>query len=884
MTTTSSSKTHSNLPYAAEYAKSGRASCKGCKDPIAMGSLRMSARQPSRFFDGLQDNWFHFDCFWNRIKKGDVNEASIRGIDLLKWDDQEKIRRKIADNEAGIGVRPEGASVAPTVKVEYARSNRGKCTQCKATIDKDCVKLGIKSSWYHVDCFKNAQPSTVAGAESISGFMDMDESDKKTLLKKFGSETEKKRKTEAKVEATEAKKAKLDDPAAVKLKKQLKTQADTLWKMREALSKCLSKNEMQQLLQSNKQILPTHGGESKLLERLVDCAIFGCPLRCTRCKNGQIVFSSSQQTYVCTGHITEFTRCSFSDQNPPRSQFVVPAAMLKSNKELAAIAIPKMRDRVYNTLASKEEVVEAKSFSYLGAHVETNEVIEHASGTKSGHSGSRGTQRQVMKGGAVVDADCEVQDVVHVWKDPSGAHWQTTLGSTDIATNKNSFYKLQLLKHDVKEKYYLFRSWGRVGTNIGGSKTEDYGGELDEAKDAFEALFLEKTGNDWTNREHFKKVAGKMSILVTDYSQKAEKDGCAQFDSKPGSKSKLPKSIQEIISMIFDVDAFNEALREFEIDLDKMPLGRLSKCQIDNAYKVLTELQDLITSGEANNDHYLDATNRFFTYIPQDFGLNSPPLLNSLDKIKDKTKLLDELLEIELAYSILKTDKDGDLTRDPIDVHYEKLHAHMEVVDKESDEFKRIMEYVKNTHAPTHNQYTIEVIDLIRVRREGESEHFKRDLPNRHLLWHGSRITNFAGILSQGLRIAPPEAPVTGYMFGKGVYFADMVSKSANYCYALNKEGFLLLCDVALGEMQEETQAKSITKLRKGKHSCKGVGRTIPDPTQAYVTDEGVTIPMGKPIDSKRTDLSLLYNEFIVYDVSQIEIKYLLRAKFNAVF
>ena len=32
-----------------------------------------------------------------------------------------------------------------------------------------------------------------------------------------------------------------------------------------------------------------------------------------------------------------------------------------------------------------------------------------------------------------------------------------------------------------------------------------------------------------------------------------------------------------------------------------------------------------------------------------------------------------------------------------------------------------------------------------------------------------------AGILSTGLRIAPPEAPVTGYMFDKGVYFADMV-------------------------------------------------------------------------------------------------------------
>ena len=34
----------------------------------------------------------------------------------------------------------------------------------------------------------------------------------------------------------------------------------------------------------------------------------------------------------------------------------------------------------------------------------------------------------------------------------------------------------------------------------------------------------------------------------------------------------------------------------------------------------------------------------------------------------------------------------------------------------------------------------------------------------RQLLWHGSRLSNWVGILSQGLRVAPPEAPVTGYM------------------------------------------------------------------------------------------------------------------------
>lgn len=51
---------------------------------------------------------------------------------------------------------------------------------------------------------------------------------------------------------------------------------------------------------------------------------------------------------------------------------------------------------------------------------------------------------------------------------------------------------------------------------------------------------------------------------------------------------------------------------------------------------------------------------------------------------------------------------------------------------------------------------------IFKVKREGEYQRYRpfEELPNRQLLWHGSRATNYAGILSQGLRIAPPEAPV----------------------------------------------------------------------------------------------------------------------------
>merc|ERR1712226_283817 len=109
--------------------------------------------------------------------------------------------------------------------------------------------------------------------------------------------------------------------------------------------------------------------------------------------------------------------------------------------------------------------------------------------------------------------------------------------------------------------------------------------------------------------------------------------------------------------------------------------------------------------------------------------------------------------------------------------------------------------------------------------REGEAERFNpENLGNRQLLWHGSRLTNWCGILSQGLRIAPPEAPCTGYMFGKGVYFADCVSKSANYCYAYqsNNTAILTLCEVALGDQNKlHSSDSSLNKknLPKGTYS-----------------------------------------------------------------
>ncbi|XP_030395392.1 poly [ADP-ribose] polymerase 2-like isoform X6 [Gopherus evgoodei] len=157
---------------------------------------------------------------------------------------------------------------------------------------------------------------------------------------------------------------------------------------------------------------------------------------------------------------------------------------------------------------------------------------------------------------------------------------------------------------------------------------------------------------------------------------------------------------------------------------------------------------------------------------------------------------------------------------------------------------------------------------------------------SRTLLWHGSRLSNWMGILSQGLQVAPPEAPVTGYMFGKGIYFADMSSKSANYCFASRQRnvGLLLLCEVALGECQELLEANAEAgELPPGKHSTKGLGKLAPVPSNSIMLD-GAAVPLGPAVETGVTNphgYTLNYNEFVVYDPGQVRMRYLLQVRFN---
>lgn len=82
----------------------------------------------------------------------------------------------------------------------------------------------------------------------------------------------------------------------------------------------------------------------------------------------------------------------------------------------------------------------------------------------------------------------------------------------------------------------------------------------------------------------------------------------------------------------------------------------------------------------------------------------------------------------------MKVLSSGDASKEhPVDRHYSELKCQLAPVDTEDSVFALVEKYMRQTHAGTHNQYTMQLLDLFSVEREGEAEQFT-DKGNR---WGG---------------------------------------------------------------------------------------------------------------------------------------------------
>lgn len=57
--------------------------------------------------------------------------------------------------------------------------------------------------------------------------------------------------------------------------------------------------------------------------------------------------------------------------------------------------------------------------------------------------------------------------------------------------------------------------------------------------------------------------------------------------------------------------------------------------------------------------------------------------------------------------------KAGNSDKHPVDSYYDQLQADIDVLDKNTEEFSLLQKYVSNTHAATHGQYDLEILEVI---------------------------------------------------------------------------------------------------------------------------------------------------------------------------
>ena len=430
--------------------------------------------------------------------------------------------------------------------------------------------------------------------------------------------------------------------------------------------------------------------------------------------------------------------------------------------------------------------------------------------------------------------------------------------------------------------------------------------DLESALKEYNKKFKDKSGLTWDERGEEPKK-GKYTFLEKNYEDDDDDAGPVKKeedddDQSIQTSSSLPMPTQRLIELIFNENHFNSVLENIGYNQEKLPLGKLGKSTIEKGFGHLKELSSLIRHPSLAQNKYSisqaeaieDFTNRYYSTIPHIFGRNRPPMINTSDRLQQEVAMLDTLTDMEVANSIMKTTdskaKDsGSISQ--IDKRFEQLNLNeCSPLDHKSEEYQGLKNYLINTAGHTHNiRYRLQ--DIWRIERQGEVDRFSKSEyssikdKNRRLLWHGSRTTNYGGILSQGLRIAPPEAPVNGYAFGKGVYLADISTKSANYCMSSvsGNHGLLLLCEAELGNPMYELLGGDSMAQEKSKEAgaiaTHGVGRTVP---QGWVDAgdviskhlEGVLMPdpTKEPSDQKHHPSAYLqYNEYIVYNVAQIQ-------------
>jgi ankyrin repeat protein/predicted DNA-binding WGR domain protein len=526
---------------------------------------------------------------------------------------------------------------------------------------------------------------------------------------------------------------------------------------------------------------------------------------------------------------------------------------------------------------------------------------------------------------AKVNASCDVGKVskVHSEGDGEGAELDALLTKVDVKNGRfglNVFYRLQLVCDELQDIFVLFTSWGRIG-ETGKFQNTPFRDEA-EAVNEFKKIFRSKTGNTWESRapgEFVKKPKKYNLVQRVNQSTKVDDEVTRSFredmdgDATKGAAFLEPRdpdlvgspNVMAMLAAITDVrnlqlaaqtscgfaggdlplakqDELSEALeklREIRSLLEEKEelMKEIGTATGDLSDEGATKRALLATRHETLTEKVSERSSRYYEIMPcqEDTLASSIKAFTEVGDVNVEITRLRMLSDIMDTYKVLLGAKRALPTQNPLEYCYHALQVRLAPLEAVDAEPQLIHRYFFNG-LRSHDRQRYRISNVFEVERRGETQRFNDLMEERpdlralqtHLLWHGTKRTNLMGILSQGLRVAPPEAPHHGYAYGKGLYFANVAEKSLNYCDApyalpaLDKDGkpdknstktrevhYMLLCEVSLGKPTEltSTAAWGTDPLpREGMISVKALALHNPDPRGELVSPKcGAKLHLG---------------------------------------
>lgn len=283
----------------------------------------------------------------------------------------------------------------------------------------------------------------------------------------------------------------------------------------------------------------------------------------------------------------------------------------------------------------------------------------------------------------------------------------------------------------------------------------------------------------------------------------------------------------------------------------KTPLGVVTKEGIDEARLMLQWFFGNISKRKKVEDDFNQKIDKYLRIIPRPKGggLHYEDIFDTSESIQKESDVIDAL---ENSLSLATTP-----TADPADKKVKEESVFDLSIEVETDAKirKKLESWYESTKKSMHSYGNIKVREIYAVDLEKYNKNFRDQLGTNTQVWHGSGQSNILSILKSGLFTSPPStAAIAGKMFGNGVYGSETSSKSLGYSLgrwgqSSGDSGWLFVCDFAMGN---PFYAKgSLSNIPSGYDSCWALPKNT----------------------------SLYNDELIVYDESQIRIKYLLEVK-----